>query len=436
MLNIKRLIGLLGFSGRGNGNFVANEDSILISESSFFDREWYLSQYPHIRESGVDPVYHYLHQGWLEMLDPSPSFSTEWYQRNNPDVGRMGINPLLHFIRYGINDGLAPSPIAMLRRKSRVRELDVDELIRKFLNEIVDLPEAANDFNGGRVRGEWLRYFLNKAAISYEQGDFFNALTELTSAIQVYPDNENSYVMCQYVFERFNKKEIDEFVLNLTNARLIVAHISCRSRIDLAKKSVLSFQNSADDIRHLIVIGDPELQKNKFTFESESMILKVPSSDSYEGLPSKIRNFFLFLGMTSLEVPVLKIDDNIHCKNISKLREDLEEVVLKRDYGGFTVNAKPFSLYTHWHLRKCANSEINTTVDSLLYSAPFATGPSYWLGSEAINLISKIALAHARHFETEIFEDRAVGEALNVYGINPYHYSFADSGSLESIEKF
>jgi hypothetical protein len=45
-------------------------------------------------------------------------------------------------------------------------------------------------------------------------------------------------------------------------------------------------------------------------------------------------------------------------------------------------------------------------------------------------LLSKVALLHDRYFETELYEDRAVGASLNYYGIRPYHYDLIASGRL------
>lgn len=72
-----------------------------LRESKFFDEKFYLEKYPDVRESGFDPVYHYVTFGWKELRDPSPFFSTQQYLAANPDVVISGHNPFCHWITLG-----------------------------------------------------------------------------------------------------------------------------------------------------------------------------------------------------------------------------------------------------------------------------------------------------------------------------------------------
>lgn len=80
----------------------------LLSETSLFDAEWYLTQYPEIASTGVDPVWHYLLFGAPAGLDPSPLFDSDWYVQYYPDVARAGLNPLVHYIKHGDREGRRP----------------------------------------------------------------------------------------------------------------------------------------------------------------------------------------------------------------------------------------------------------------------------------------------------------------------------------------
>lgn len=82
----------------------------LVKKSALFDANWYLSQYPDVREQGVDPLYHFLVWGGLEERDPHPSFNTSYYLARNPDVRAAGINPLVHYLTNGIQENRAPNP--------------------------------------------------------------------------------------------------------------------------------------------------------------------------------------------------------------------------------------------------------------------------------------------------------------------------------------
>lgn len=81
-----------------------NDTIQLIRESVYFDSDWYLSQNPDVKNSGIDPARHYLLFGGFENRDPSTKFSNETYLELHPDVKEKGINPLEHYITFGVKE--------------------------------------------------------------------------------------------------------------------------------------------------------------------------------------------------------------------------------------------------------------------------------------------------------------------------------------------
>jgi hypothetical protein len=78
-----------------------------------FDSAFYTTQYPDIAEAGIDPLTHYLQDGWSEGRDPSPEFSTQYYLTTNPDVMGKDINPFWHYLVTGKAEGRLPvAPVA------------------------------------------------------------------------------------------------------------------------------------------------------------------------------------------------------------------------------------------------------------------------------------------------------------------------------------
>ncbi|MCF1448601.1 hypothetical protein FS815_17435 [Agrobacterium vitis] len=73
--------------------------------NAFFDTHWYLSQYDDIRNSGINPLWHYHINGWKERRDPSRKFSTAFYLAAYPDIQVANVNPLQHFLRHGQHEG-------------------------------------------------------------------------------------------------------------------------------------------------------------------------------------------------------------------------------------------------------------------------------------------------------------------------------------------
>jgi hypothetical protein len=82
----------------------------LMRRSELFDAAWYLTEYPDVGRSGVEPTEHYWEQGWLDGRDPSPYFDSDWYISQHSDVRAAGINPLIHYILHGAAEGRDPRP--------------------------------------------------------------------------------------------------------------------------------------------------------------------------------------------------------------------------------------------------------------------------------------------------------------------------------------
>ena len=70
-----------------------------------FDIEFYLASYPDIEVAGVNPLDHFLTEGWREGRSPNREFSVPDYLEFNPDVAALGINPFLHYLVAGKSEG-------------------------------------------------------------------------------------------------------------------------------------------------------------------------------------------------------------------------------------------------------------------------------------------------------------------------------------------
>ena len=77
------------------------DDYQVIAHSDLFDAEWYLKQNPDVAANKIDPVLHYLEQGWKEGREPSARFSGKVYLDSYEDVKEANINPLLHYETFG-----------------------------------------------------------------------------------------------------------------------------------------------------------------------------------------------------------------------------------------------------------------------------------------------------------------------------------------------
>ena len=87
------------------------EELVLINNSSYFDENWYLSQYPEVRDLGIKPDLHYLLYGYLEGKNPNYNFDNDWYIDFYADVKKINLNPLVHYLRSCDNERRFPNLI-------------------------------------------------------------------------------------------------------------------------------------------------------------------------------------------------------------------------------------------------------------------------------------------------------------------------------------
>ena len=96
---------------------VSNTNATRASEISVirpaFDAAFYLARNPDVKGKGIDPVQHYVEEGWRNGLDPTSEFDTRFYLKVNPDVAEADANPFYHYIVSGKAEGRFPSEQAM-----------------------------------------------------------------------------------------------------------------------------------------------------------------------------------------------------------------------------------------------------------------------------------------------------------------------------------
>jgi hypothetical protein len=95
--------------------------------NDYFDDGFYISQAPRLVEMSLQPLQHYLEQGWKEGRSPHPLFDLKWYLEHNPDVLAAGAEPLKHYLQQGSREQRNPHPLFNVSR---------------YLHENPDLKEA------------------------------------------------------------------------------------------------------------------------------------------------------------------------------------------------------------------------------------------------------------------------------------------------------
>ncbi len=118
-----------------------------IKKSGLFDEQYYLATYEDVRKADIDPIKHYIKNGWREGRNPSERFDTNFYLDSYPDVRDAGINPLVHFIQYGSKEGRSThsqNSIVAVHNVSKIKKLitiakyakNNPHLVKKFIREV------------------------------------------------------------------------------------------------------------------------------------------------------------------------------------------------------------------------------------------------------------------------------------------------------------
>lgn len=81
----------------------------LIRTSKWFSAEYYNETNSDVCKPGLDPLEHFVTQGWRERRCPSEDFDVEFYLQQNADVRIARVNPLYHFLRIGAEQGRQPN---------------------------------------------------------------------------------------------------------------------------------------------------------------------------------------------------------------------------------------------------------------------------------------------------------------------------------------
>ncbi|MCD7781380.1 MAG: glycosyltransferase [Methanosphaera sp.] len=183
--------------GLDNDNFSSNNLSHeqvnylkqIILQNNLFDKQYYLEQCPAIKEANIDPLEHYLLEGYIDNLNPSRDFSTLYYKQKYLG-GLDNINPLLDYA------------IGIVNGKKDVQTNK--ELAYPKIMECVDIIYESNTFDeqyyrennpgvDGSIRDLIHHYILNALSTYPNPNKFFDTKYYLENNPEVVVEAINPY---------------------------------------------------------------------------------------------------------------------------------------------------------------------------------------------------------------------------------------------------
>ncbi len=120
-----------------------------------FDAAFYHASHQDVRESGMDPLQHFLLYGATELRNPNRHFDSRFYMEANPDVHDTGMNGFWHFLVQGRAQGRAPRRSREAERQAFLRARPPSERPGGQLPAVVACmtPAALHDALQARLPG-------------------------------------------------------------------------------------------------------------------------------------------------------------------------------------------------------------------------------------------------------------------------------------------
>ena len=143
-------------------------DYNIIKDSSFFDEEYYLKNYPEVKDSGMDSILHYIVYGAQKGYNPSKAFSTKRYIQFYPDVAKANINPFSHFIKNGRKENrraFAEAPKLLEDLKNSYSNKEVNNIVNSLNRKVSIIIPIFNAYDEVR---KCIRSVLLNTSIDYE----------------------------------------------------------------------------------------------------------------------------------------------------------------------------------------------------------------------------------------------------------------------------
>ena len=160
-----------------------------------------------------------------------------------------------------------------------------------------------------------------------------------------------------------------------------------------------------------IVLGDAAADEAAF----DGKFLKVPAPDNYESLTPKVLEAFTAVRRRFGLTGIVKIDDDTRVVSPPDYAR-IDKLISSTQYAGYATVGDP-TFDRCWHLGKCENLRDETYRKK--FRGNWAGGPLYYLGPKAADHVVRDYLFYPAEFDSEIYEDKVIGDTLKAHGIAP-----------------
>ena len=160
-------------------------DYALCFGALLFDPPWYAKHYPEVKQAGLNPLAHYLSEGYRLGYRPSPSFDPIYYAQSRP-AGTASEAPLVHYYRFGRYAGALPSAEA---DEVLVKRLDNERLRDGNLVGLMKAPDFPR--RAKEAAADWYDWHRSIASLVPKQAEEDVATLEPQSPDRVEPQGQH-----------------------------------------------------------------------------------------------------------------------------------------------------------------------------------------------------------------------------------------------------
>ena len=188
-----------------------------IKSLDLFDENYYLTEYPDVKNSNINPLDHYIYHGWKENRTPTPQFNGKYYLSKYPDVRESNVNPLVHYVLHGKINGRFPNKNAEINSpQKRIKRLENNIKFHNYLYELDKLDTKERTIKPFLYKIQWE---LNNAEINNEL-DYSLLNSDEKETLNKIIKDPNTYYIKKYVPEEKYEEYLAEWYINRTGNKL------------------------------------------------------------------------------------------------------------------------------------------------------------------------------------------------------------------------
>lgn len=247
-------------------------------------------------------------------------------------------------------------------------------------------------------------------------------LHRVRDIFSLFPENPHFHAFLAKLFETYCPNTC-RYLRQSCRDKIVLLHVSCQKRLSSSVRSSETFRSLGSDFSRLVVIGDcdhHEPDTNRIHIENNEHVCKLPTSDDYEYLGTKVFYTLLLLHLIGKPKYVIKLDDDLQLSDASRFQEFLNSIIeTNHSYVGWKVGSSHVNQWHGWHIGKCNDPSLETKGFQYPLAASYAAGGfGYILDQNLLADCAYMYMAMRSFFGQHIIqlEDAYIGQVAHMSG--------------------